>query len=230
MRPQPHRTPRCRRRRLNRRGLSGAGDPRRPPSRNRPLHICGFTCHPLPQTKREENGYDREHQSERRRRRRARADSRRPGSADSWATEPSDRAAEPRRPDRAGDRRRHGAEPQVAVRAVAQPGAQRRLCPRDDDPRAADQHGDRRGEHAPQVRWDPRAALAQGGRVGVHDRRHLPGQRPRRAGSAVHRRRLASATCGTSPPGCRTPFRLWPTVASSCWCSTAGTSPRTRRS
>ena len=34
-------------------------------------------------------------------------------------------------------------------------------------------------EHAPDAGRHPRAALAQGGRVGLHDRRRLPGQHPR---------------------------------------------------
>ena len=67
--------------------------------------------------------------------------------------------------------------------------------------------------------------------------RSVPVERQNPAASASSTRRAGcssttspSAICGTSRLGCRTRSRRWPTASSSCSCSTAATSPRTRRS
>ena len=64
-------------------------------------------------------------------------------------------------------------------------------------------------EHAPEARRDSRAALAQGGRVGVHALRPRAHHRDRRARAATSSTTSARATSGTSPPASRTRSRGW---------------------
>ena len=87
-----------------------------------------------------------------------------------------------------------------------------------------------RREHAPEAGRDPRAALAQRSRVGVHARRPRPhhGGRPDRA--ATSSTTSAAGDLWNFRPASRTRSRDWRKDANSCWCSTTGTSPRTRPS
>ena len=86
-------------------------------------------------------------------------------------------------------RRRHDPQPQVLVRGGAQPSHGRRLGARGHGARAAGRDDPGRREHAAEARRHPRAALAQGGRVGLHARRPRADHRHRPGGPQLPRRR-----------------------------------------
>ena len=68
----------------------------------------------------------------------------------------------------AGDRSRHGGEPEVSVFAIPHATGARRLDPSGYRARARNLEEHRRRRHAPEHRRRARAALAQGRRMGLH--------------------------------------------------------------